>query len=181
MRVETERVVLRTPEPGDEAHVAAFFRANADHLAPWLPELPGDFGDEAFMAFVMEATRREQEEGSALRFLGFSAEQPEGPVLGMLSLTRIRRGNEQACELSGSLDETSTRRGLATEAARAMLDFARDTLGLRRVDAKYVVDNARSAALLERLGFVRIGVAPSWAKVGGAWRDHVLATRLLVA
>lgn len=43
--------------------------------------------------------------------------------------------------------------GLAREAARAVLAHARDRLGLRRLVAIVSLDNARSARLLEALGF----------------------------
>jgi ribosomal-protein-alanine N-acetyltransferase len=36
-------------------------------------------------------------------------------------------------------------------------------------------ENERSARLLERLGFERIGLARRYLFIDGAWRDHVLA------
>ncbi len=47
--------------------------------------------------------------------------------------------------------------GYATEAASALLDFAFDEVGARRATAVIDEDNARSIALAERLGFVRMG------------------------
>lgn len=48
-------------------------------------------------------------------------------------------------------------RGLAREAASAMLDYGRRTLGLPRIVAIVAKGNDRSAALLARLGFVDEG------------------------
>ena len=38
----------------------------------------------------------------------------------------------------------------------------------------YRPENARSAAVLERLGFAREGFAKGYLYIDGAWRDHVL-------
>lgn len=49
--------------------------------------------------------------------------------------------------------------GYATEAAHAVLDIARHTLGLRRVAARHYVDNPASGRVLAKLGFRPIGRA----------------------
>lgn len=50
-------------------------------------------------------------------------------------------------------------RGFATEASRAVLDFAFGPLGLPRVIADIDPDNARSVAVVDRLGFTPLGDA----------------------
>ena len=40
--------------------------------------------------------------------------------------------------------------------------------------ANYRPENDRSRKLLERLGFVREGLARDYLFIDGAWRDHVL-------
>ena len=51
-------------------------------------------------------------------------------------------------------------------------------LGLHRVEAGTLVDNGASQRVLEKNGFERIGVAPSYLRIAGAWRDHILFQRL---
>lgn len=48
-------------------------------------------------------------------------------------------------------------KGLATEAATAAIDYARDGLGLRRLIALVHPDNAASARVLAKLAFLREG------------------------
>ena len=48
-------------------------------------------------------------------------------------------------------------RGLATEAARAILAYGFATMDLHRIQAHTIADNHRSVRLLERLGFTREG------------------------
>ena len=64
--------------------------------------------------------------------------------------------------------------GLATEAVNAVLDYAFINLDLHRVIATVDVENARSAALMERVGLRREGhfIKNAWFK--GHWSDEYL-------
>jgi ribosomal-protein-alanine N-acetyltransferase len=59
-----------------------------------------------------------------------------------------------------------------------MVSLAFDELGLHRVEAGTLLHNVRSQRVLERNGFVRFGVAPSYLRIAGQWRDHALFQRL---
>jgi ribosomal-protein-alanine N-acetyltransferase len=60
-----------------------------------------------------------------------------------------------------------------TEAMVLVLDTAFDELGLHRIEANVQPVNARSLALVRRVGFAREGFSRRYVKVGGRWRDHV--------
>jgi [ribosomal protein S5]-alanine N-acetyltransferase len=49
-----------------------------------------------------------------------------------------------------------------------------EELGLHRVQAATLLDNVRSQRVLERNGFVRFGVAPTYLNISGRWQDHAL-------
>jgi ribosomal-protein-alanine N-acetyltransferase len=49
--------------------------------------------------------------------------------------------------------------GYATEASRAILQFAGDTLSQRRFFCRHAVENVRSQRVIEKLGFTFAGVA----------------------
>jgi [ribosomal protein S5]-alanine N-acetyltransferase len=61
------------------------------------------------------------------------------------------------------------RRGYGSEAVSAVCGTAFRTLKLHRIDATVFEFNARSAALLRRLGFRREGGAREVARKGGRW------------
>jgi ribosomal-protein-alanine N-acetyltransferase len=48
--------------------------------------------------------------------------------------------------------------------------------GLHRIMANHRPENARSARLLNGLGFEREGMARAYLKINGAWTDHVLTS-----
>lgn len=68
------------------------------------------------------------------------------------------------------------RQGIATEAARAIIETAFTTLGLHRIFATCDVRNAGSYGVMEKLGMRREGTLLQNHEVRGRWRDtHVYA------
>ncbi len=72
------------------------------------------------------------------------------------------------------IEPSRQRRGLATEAVGAMLDYCFGELALRRAQAFIHPDNAASRALVEKLGFRREGLLRDNLRVGEEWRDDAL-------
>jgi ribosomal-protein-alanine N-acetyltransferase len=108
------------------------------------------------------------------RAAGAGGPGPEGPVIGTVNLTQIARGPVQSCNLGYGLDEREQGQGLMVEALRAVIPHAFDGLNLHRIQASYMPENARSARVLEKLGFVVEGRARDYIRINGVWRDHVL-------
>jgi [ribosomal protein S5]-alanine N-acetyltransferase len=73
-------------------------------------------------------------------------------------------------ELGYGLGRAYWGRGYATEAVGAMLDHAR-SIGLRRLEAYSFVDNPASARVLEKAGFVNLGVTTRNYPARGGQRD----------
>jgi ribosomal-protein-serine acetyltransferase len=65
-------------------------------------------------------------------------------------------------------------RGTMTEAVRALVDHAFGELELNRVEIRLDVENARSMALAERLGFRREGTLREAMLLAGAFRDDAV-------
>jgi len=64
--------------------------------------------------------------------------------------------------------------GYATEAARGVLAFGFDRLGLHRIWAECVTENVASAHVLEKLGMRREGYFRDHAYFKGRWWDSLL-------
>jgi ribosomal-protein-alanine N-acetyltransferase len=76
-------------------------------------------------------------------------------LIGSAGFYRWRRGPRAQAELGYDLAPALWRRGIMTEALRAILDHGFGPMGLTRVEATVLTENERSMRLLERLGFVQ--------------------------
>ncbi|MCH9685746.1 MAG: GNAT family N-acetyltransferase [Deltaproteobacteria bacterium] len=162
----------------DESHadaVAAFQRRNREHLASTSPVRASTFFEaEHWRRLARARTAPMDELGAVLWLLQPVADQESGPIIGTVQLSNIVRGSFWACHLGYALDHAHVGRGLMTEGLRAVLDHAFEIIGLHRVMANYIPNNERSGAVLERLGFVREGLARDYLFIDGRWQDHVL-------
>ena len=100
------------------------------------------------------ACQQMEEEGSGARLAVDRVS--DGAFIGWCSLTRWNPDYRSA-SMGYCLDDAAWGLGYATEAARALLQWAFDTLDLNRVQAETDTRNAASARVLEKLGFVREG------------------------
>jgi len=98
--------------------------------------------------------RQMAEEGSGTRLA--VDRHSDGAFIGWCSLTRWNPDYRSA-SMGYCFDDAAWGHGYATEAGRAVLQWAFDTLDLNRVQAETDTRNAASARVLEKLGFVREG------------------------
>jgi ribosomal-protein-alanine N-acetyltransferase len=176
-RLTTRRLTLEHMAPGHAPSLAEFFRRNERHLAPWDPPRPAGILGAEFWQTECERAAEDYEDGAVVRWLLFLPATPQ-QVIGRINFTQIARGPFQSCMLGYAIDAGFEGRGLMREALEAAIEHVFIALRLHRVQANYVPENLRSGALLERLGFVREGLAKNYLYINGAWRDHVLTARL---
>ncbi len=173
--LQTARLAVRLARPGMESAMARFLEENfPGHLDRWSPPAAPAFFTAAFWRERLAIALEEYQTGRAARFVLQPKGPPGGPILGSCNYTNIVRGPFQACHLGYQVARAHEGRGLMFEALRGTTAFAFESLRLHRIMANYRPENERSARLLERLGFVREGVARDYLFIDGAWRDHVL-------
>lgn len=172
----TARLRLRHAQPSMARAVAQFMVRNEAHFHRWDPPRPAGIGTAAHWRPQLASAVRDFRTGAAVRWVLFDRAGGErAPVLGRVNFTQIFHGPFQSCVLGYQLDAQAEGKGLMQEALRAALDDIFAVRGLHRVQAAYLPENERSARLLQRLGFVHIGVARRYLFIDGAWRDHALA------
>jgi [ribosomal protein S5]-alanine N-acetyltransferase len=101
----------------------------------------------------------------------------DGELAGIVSLSNLVRGPFRSANVGYWVDDGRRGRGLATGAVNDVAELAFRELGLHRLEAATLVDNVASQRVLEKARFARIGLAPRYLHIAGAWRDHLLFQR----
>ncbi len=97
--------------------------------------------------------------------------------VGSIGLNHIYAPAKRA-SVGYELHRSSWGQGYATEALAAVVEFAHQRLGLHRVEASVVPENAASLRVLQKAGFQREGVLRALGFFGGAFQDLVVCSRL---
>jgi RimJ/RimL family protein N-acetyltransferase len=154
MFARTERLLLR---PGWAEDSPALFHAICDEgIIRNLASAPWPYRMEHAEAFLR--TERGPTEPAFLVFR-LTAGAPE--LIGSVGFGRRPSGER---EFGYWIARPHWGRGYATEAGRAVLDLARDSLRLGTLHAGHFLDNPASGRVLEKLGFRPTGiVAPRYS------------------
>ena len=145
---------------------------------------------EAFENFIMWA----QCERTRGRYACYAV-VPHGmnEPIGVFQLRQLEGGFHTA-EWGFALGAAFWGSGYFTDAARLVIDFAVDVVGVRRLEARSAVDNGRGNGALRKIGAVREGVlrrafrkderlldAALWTILSDEWRHYrALWSRLIV-
>jgi [ribosomal protein S5]-alanine N-acetyltransferase len=163
--------VTRLLVPDDGSVIAELLRSNRSFLAPWLPRRSEEyFTDEAQTEAVIAALEQ-YEVGNCVPLAILNGTKK---VVGKIAIQSIIRSFFQSCSVGYWLAADAQGQGLATAALKEATEIAFQELRLHRVEAATLTHNVRSQRVLERLGFVKVGVAPAFVLINGAWQDHVL-------
>jgi ribosomal-protein-alanine N-acetyltransferase len=172
LRVEGEGVWLRPPRAADYTAWRELRAQSRGFLQPWEPTWPADDLGRAAFRHRLLAYARDREAGAAYPFFIFRS--ADDALTGGITLSNIRRGVAQMGSVGYWCGRPFARQGLTLSAVKALAGFAFRTLGLHRLEAACIPENAPSRALLLKAGFREEGFAQAYLKINGGWRDHVL-------
>jgi len=172
LRVEGDGVSLRPPRAADYSEWRELRATSRAFLQPWEPTWPADDLSRAAFRRRLIAYARDREAGVAYPFFVFR--NGDGALSGGITLSNVRRGVAQMGSVGYWCGKPYARNGHTLAAVRALSDFAFRTLGLHRLEAACIPENAPSRRLLVKAGFSEEGFARAYLKINGVWRDHVL-------
>lgn len=170
--IESEHVMLRTPQMSDYPVWAELRAVSREFLTPWEPLWATDeLSRASFRRRVRHYLRDLREDvGYALFIFANST----GSLVGGLTLCNVRRGVTQSCTLGYWVGGKYAQQGYMTAAVRAVIPFVFDSLELHRLEAACLPTNTASIKLLEKTGFKREGLARRYLRINGVWQDHLL-------
>jgi [ribosomal protein S5]-alanine N-acetyltransferase len=166
----TTRLVARDDVPA----LVDLMRANREFLAPWEPLRTDEFFTCEYQDTAIASSLEQYELGTMVPHVILH----DGVIVGRITLNNIVRGPLQSAKLGSWVASAANGRGVATAAVAAIVPVAFDELRLHRIAAATLLHNVRSQRVLERNGFVRIGVAPRYLQIAGEYQDHALYQRL---
>ncbi len=167
-----DQVVLRIPQMSDFAEWAKLRAVSRDFLVPWEPTWPAN--DLTRAAFRQRIRRYQRDVHEEVSYPFFVFLLSEDILVGGITLSNIRHGVAQCCSIGYWIGEHYQNCGLTSDAVRAVVQFAFDTLNLHRVEAACLSSNQPSIRLLRRCGFTEEGYARRYLKINGIWQDHLL-------
>ena len=161
--IRTERLLLRCWRHGDARALREVLLGNQAHIGPWIPRRVSE------PAPIPELERRLSEFAASFaaarewRYGIFSPD--ESQVFGEVDLLprdadgRVPYATADRAEIGYWLRADRTGQGLASEAARALVDAAAGLPRLAHVEIRCDARNAASSAVPRRLGFTLSGTA----------------------
>lgn len=171
--MQTERLLLRPFEEGD---LQALFEMQSDQEVVRYLYYDARSLDEVRPALARKmagvAVASEGDGMAAAVVL-----RDTGEVVADISLWVVSEGHAQG-ELGFVVHPAHQRKGYATEAARPMLDFAFNTVGLHQVCGRLEARNIASARVFEKLGMRREAhlIENEWVK--GEWQSELVYAML---
>jgi ribosomal-protein-alanine N-acetyltransferase len=170
--IESDFVMLRTPQMADYPAWAELRAQSRDFLMPWEPLWASDELSRASFRRRVRHYLRDLREDVGYALFIFAA--TTGDLVGGLTLCNVRRGVTQSCTLGYWVGARYAKQGYMTAAVRAVIPFVFDQLELHRLEAACLPTNAASIKLLEKTGFKREGLARRYLRINGVWQDHLL-------
>ncbi|MDI3243355.1 GNAT family N-acetyltransferase [Arthrobacter sp. AL08] len=161
---------MRVLRPNDAAELAAAYVRNRAYLSPWEPVRPEEYYTEAWQAADIASRLVAHEAGEGYPLGLFAGDT----LVGRFNMAGIVRGPFQSVGLGYWVDSQYAGRGLASAAVQAIVETARDELGLHRIEASTLPHNVSSQRVLLKGGFQQIGMAPRYLQIAGRWQDHNL-------
>jgi RimJ/RimL family protein N-acetyltransferase len=172
VEIETARLLLRVPELHDAPAMAEL--ANDPGVATMTARMPYPYRIEDAERFVREQRLRRREGSElALAIIG----RADGAFVGCVGLTFAE--GEAVAEMGYWVGRPHWGLGLATEAARALVDHAFETMPIIAVTGSCRVINEGSRRVLEKCGlrYVTSGLAPAPARGGALPVDRFRLSR----
>jgi RimJ/RimL family protein N-acetyltransferase len=146
--LETERLLLRAPRLADAGKIAAL--ANDKRIAENTRRLPHPYTQSDAEDFIAS-----QDAGESV----FLIARRDGEILGLCSIAARRNaGPDLAPEIGYWLGVAHWNQGYATEAVRALIDYAFTECGHEALVAGARIENPACRRVLEKCGFQWSGV-----------------------
>jgi len=171
VELRTDGLILR---PWESHDVPALTTAcNDPEIAQWLPVIPSPYTEEDAHSYL-DQSRETWDRGEAYNFAIVDAASNE--LAGSIAVRLLRF---DVGHFGYWVARSARRRGVATEALKALCRWGVETLALKRLELLTDPDNVASQRVAEKAGFQREGILrSSLAYRDGSRRDSIIFSLL---
>jgi ribosomal-protein-serine acetyltransferase len=167
----TDDVYLRLLDEADAQELHELIEANRAHIARWLPWAASQTLDDT-LDFI-HRTRSQLSTNDGFQTAIVLGER----IVGVIGYHGVDWPN-RSTRIGYWLDEGHQGRGTMTAAVRLLVDHALSAWRLNRVEIRAAVENRRSRAIPERLGFRQEGTLRQAELIDGRYLDSVMYSML---
>jgi [ribosomal protein S5]-alanine N-acetyltransferase len=151
LTIQTKRLTLRPFDEADARRIA--YLAGDYDVAKMCGRVPHPYPMSAAYSFL-GMTEKGRETGAEF---AFAVTAPIDGLVGACGVNRLGAPDDATWEIGYWFGLPYWGLGYASEAGKALMDWARDQLGAKVFVAGHFADNPASGNVLRKLGFVRTG------------------------
>ena len=148
----------------------SYLLRNKPHFLPFEPFRPEYYYTEIYWQNLLAP--HPSKKPKELRFVILKGEK----IIGFIGIHDIIGYPAYSGMLGYSLDQSLWNRGMMTDALSRLIAYLFLHMPLHRITAAYMPSNAPSGRVLEKLGFVNVGVVKEYLFINGRWEDHMLSS-----
>jgi len=152
-------------------HAPSLFKLtdkNREFLRPWFPWIETTIQEKDTINFINDQLKLYGENKAVQVAIEY-----QNKIIGVIDYHEIDSENDVG-HIGYWLGEEYNGNGFMTLAVKEMLSIGFNDLDLNRIEIQCAIENVKSRAIPERLGFVQEGILRSSEKVNGKYLDHAV-------
>jgi len=166
MKIKTQRLILRPLKKGDEKNILE--NINNLKVSRYLAVVPYPYYMKDAKWFVNDCIKKSKDKKPKDIVFGIEFEKK---IIGVIGLHKIDYFNQTA-SAGVWLGEKYWRKGIMSEALKAIINFAFNKLKLRRINTGAFVENTASNEMQKKFGFKFEGVKRKGQKSKATGKIH---------
>lgn len=160
-----EHIKLALPELHNTEAATKAVRENLEHLKPWMPWAADDYSDVHAREWIKRSLNEFARDGRFNALIWWDDE-----IIGSIGFHDLSTANGNAA-IGYWIAKKHEGKGIVTRCCRVLIDYLFDTMKLNRVQINCNIENIRSRAIPERLGFTLEGTLRQVEMVNGRLCD----------
>ncbi|WP_411169617.1 GNAT family N-acetyltransferase [Clostridium sp. MB05] len=169
-------IIVKLLEESDLNELLAFEIENKAFFEETLPPRGDEYYEMENFKEIIKELVEEQKNDIVYMYL---IKDLKGKVIGRINITSIQRGSFNKAELGYRIGKDYQGKGVATNAAKIVLEKSLKEHKLHRIEAGTSSDNIGSQIVLIKNGFQFVGKYNKYIYQGDKWHDSILFERVL--